>query len=130
MFWPADGNARAVVTPYAAVGLAVGRALALASGADREAALDACEARAGQRLRVRSTHRWSPGERLWWRRWSPLIDLLPGIERWPARWREALVAVVRAKGGRREDDYVRLFDAHPRLASAAVTIGTRRSRVG
>jgi hypothetical protein len=131
MFWPADRKApRAVVTPYAAVGLAIGKALAAVSGADREAALDLCEARAGQRLGVPSTRRWSRSERLWWRRWSPLIALIPGIERWPARWRRDLVATVRAKAGRREADFVHRFDAHPRLAAAVATIGARRSGVG
>ncbi len=70
-------------------------------------------------LGVRSMSRWSRGERLWWDRWSPLIRTLSGVERWSTSNKRALVRVVRAKGGRRESDFVRLFDRH-RLLRAAV----------
>jgi hypothetical protein len=43
---------------------------------------------------------------------------LQGLSRWGAADGRALARVVRAKGGRRESDFVRLFDAHPRLTSA------------
>ena len=43
---------------------------------------------------------------------------LPGLSRWRAADRRALARVVRAKGGRREGDFARLFDAHPRLTTA------------
>jgi len=43
---------------------------------------------------------------------------LSGLSRWSAAERRALARVVRAKGGRRESDFARLFDAHPRLTTA------------
>jgi hypothetical protein len=48
---------------------------------------------------------------------------LPGLDRWPAAERAALVAVIRAKGGRRESDFVARFDAHRRLRSALLALG-------
>ena len=57
-------------------------------------------------------------ERLMFDRWSPLLACIPGIARWPAADRRALVAVIRAKAGQRESDYVKLIDAHVRLRTA------------
>jgi len=98
--------------------------LAARHGADRERSLDDCEREAAERLGVRSRAGWSGGERLWWRRWSPLVLALPRISRWSAAERRALAAVVRAKGGRRESDYVRRFDAHAKLRRALLTFVT------
>ncbi len=51
--------------------------------------------------------------------------MLPGVQRWTAAEKRALVAVVRAKGGRRESDFVRRFDAHRRLRRAIVSLAQR-----
>ena len=37
----------------------------------------------------------------------------------------ALVDVIRAKGGRRESDFVARFDAHPRLGAAIAALARR-----
>jgi hypothetical protein len=44
---------------------------------------------------------------------------------WPAADRRALAEVVRAKGGRRESDYVRRFDGHRRLRCSVTTLAQR-----
>jgi hypothetical protein len=44
--------------------------------------------------------------------------LLPGLARWSAGERRTLAGVIRAKGGPREDAFVRAFDAHPRVGAA------------
>jgi hypothetical protein len=129
VFWPPAEVRRAVVTPSAAIGFALARRLSAAAGSDREAALDACERRIAERLRVRSLSRFSRTERLWWRRWAPLVDAIPGLGRWTPRQREALVRVLRAKGGRSERTYARLFDAHPRLAAAVLAVGRGAARM-
>ena len=59
-----------------------------------------------------------------WERWSPLLLALPGTERWTADERKAAVRVVRAKGGRHESDYVRLFDRHRKLRRAVLGLGS------
>jgi hypothetical protein len=129
LFWPERANRHAVVTPTASIGFAIARRLAARSGADREAAVRACEERVAKRLGVRSLRRWTAGERLWWRRWAPLLDALPGLERWSAADRRSVVRVVRAKGRRREHEFARLFDAHLRLRSAVLALGRRRPRM-
>ena len=48
--------------------------------------------------------------------------MLPGLARWKAAARRALVDVIRAKGGRRESDFVRRFDAHGSLRRALVKL--------
>jgi hypothetical protein len=127
VYWKQKERQTAVISPHAGLGFALSRRLAKAAGADREAALDAFEERAGKRLGVRSTRGWPQAERLWWRRWSPLIDAIPGLDGWSGRERNAFVTIVRAKGARRESEYARLFDAHPRLAATVLAVA-RRSR--
>jgi hypothetical protein len=67
---------------------------------------------------LQSLRGFTPNERLAWRRWSPFVLALPGLQRWSAADRRAAARVVRAKGGRRESDFAALFAAHPRLARA------------
>jgi hypothetical protein len=108
--------------PLGNVGLRISRLLAARGGADRERAVRECSREAARLLGVRAFGAWSPGERLAWERWSPLVLALGGVERWPAPDRRALVAVVKAKGGRRESDFVRLFDRHRRLRRAVLRL--------
>jgi hypothetical protein len=104
------------------IGLAASRYLAERFGADREGALRTCSREAARLLGVRSLKRFTPGQRLIWERWSPLILTLPGIERWSRADRQALARVVRAKGGRRESDFLPLFNRHRRLQRALLTL--------
>jgi hypothetical protein len=104
------------------IGLHVSRLLAERFGAEREQGMRVCTREAAAIAGVRSFVGWSAGERLAWERWSPLVLALGGVERWPARDRLALVRVVRAKGGRRESDFVRFFDAHRRLRRAVLRL--------
>ena len=80
-----------------------------------------------RRIGVRSLTGWTPGERLAWQRWSPLILTLPGVSRWSTANRRALVRIVRAKGGRSEMGYASRLNAHPLLGSALFG-GARRRR--
>ncbi|MCZ7565581.1 MAG: hypothetical protein M5U08_18820 [Burkholderiales bacterium] len=59
----------------------------------------------------------SADERRAWSRWAPIVAVLPGVARWPARDRRALARVISAKGGRSEDAYLARFAAHPRLGA-------------
>jgi len=113
LHWAPDARRTGVVTPIAAIGLAAARH----DGASERTAM--------RRLGVRSLRGWSAGERLWLRRWAPLIEAVPRIERWRVTERRALVALVRAKGGRRESDYVRLSEAHRHWSDALLALGTR-----
>lgn len=119
VYWSA-GRARDDVIglfPIGTIGLAITDLLARRFGADRERGERVCAGEAAHLCSVRGWQRWPTGEKLWWRRWSPLILLL-GVESWTAGQRRALVDVVRAKGGRRESDYVRRLDAHKKLRAA------------
>lgn len=84
----------------------------------REQASLALDREAAALLGVRSLRGWSAGERVAWQRWAPLVMALPGVARWSRDNRKALVAVIRAKGGRRESDFVLAFDKHRPLRRA------------
>ncbi len=108
--------------PLGRIGLAVSGYLTRRFGGRRQHGLRTCEREAAELLGVRSMGEFSAGERVAWRRWSPLLLILPGIASWSARERRELVRVVRAKGGRRESDFVRRFDRHRRLRRALVKL--------
>ena len=104
------------------VGLGITDLFAKRFGSDREQGEEVLAAEAALRLGSPSFRGWSASEKLAWRRWSPLVALVNDVDRWPAADREALVQVVRAKGGRRELDYLHRFNDHRRLRKAVVRL--------
>jgi hypothetical protein len=100
------------------VGLKVTQAVAARFGSDREKAAAVLTREAMTSLGLRSFSGYSADERLAFARWAPLVAILPGLSKWTAAERRALVRVIRAKGGRRESDFVNLFDAHRKLRRA------------
>jgi len=107
------------------IGVRVSRAIARRFGSDREGAIRTCSEEARRLLGVRSLAGWTREERSAWERWAPLILSLPGVERWSAADRRALAAVARAKGGRRESDFVRMFDRHRPLRRALLAMASQ-----
>ena len=103
-------------------GLAVTDMLARRFGSEREKAEAVLTLEARDLLGLRALSGWSAGERLAFRRWAPLVTILPGIARWTTAETRGLAAVIRAKGGRHESDFVRLFDAHRKLRRAIATL--------
>lgn len=108
--------------PLGNAGLKIGEYLAGNYGADRERGIRECSAEAARVLGVRSFSRFTPNQRLWWRRWSPLVLLLPGVKRWSPANRKALVGVIKAKGGRSEIGFVQEFDKHKQLQRALLKL--------
>jgi hypothetical protein len=104
------------------IGLRVSQLLADRFGADRERGIRTLSREAARLLGVRSQRGWSAAEKLAWRRWSPLVVLLPGVARWSAANRRAIAQAVRAKGGRSEADFVARFDAHRPLRRAILNL--------
>jgi hypothetical protein len=110
------------ILPLGNVGLALSRYLGERFGSAREEARRACTREAAKRLNLRSLRGFSPGERLAWERWSPLLLLIRGVEGWSREEKRELVEIVRAKGGRRESDFVARFDRHPKLRRALLRL--------
>jgi hypothetical protein len=104
------------------IGFKIMGTLAERFGADREKGIRMCSNEAARLLGLRSLNRFSPGEKLAWERWSPLVMLLGGIKRWSLSDKRALVEVIRAKGGRRESRFVELFNKHRRLQNAILKL--------
>lgn len=104
--------------PLARIGLGAARLLDRTGGVDREGALTDCSRAALRRCGLKSFAGFTDDERRAWGRCAPLVLLLPGVERWPARERHAAADVLRAKGGRSEREFVRRLVAHARLHAA------------
>jgi hypothetical protein len=104
------------------IGCKITSTLAGRFGADREGAIRTCSREAARMLGLRSLRGFTPGERLAWERWSPLVVALEDAGKWSRAQKRALVEIVRAKGGQRESRFVRLFDRHHRLQRALVRL--------
>lgn len=104
------------------IGLAATRWLSRHCGGDRRAAAGAIANEAAVLLGAGDRRGWTAGERHAFRAWAPLILAMPGVARWSATERRAAAALIRAKGGRRESDYVRLLDRHARLRGALTAL--------
>jgi hypothetical protein len=124
MFYRMDPSRKVSIgtLPLGAIGMRITRQLADRHGGLREKALRECSGEAAALLGVRSFRSFSPGERLAWKRWSPLVLSLKGVNRWSATNKRALVKVMRAKGGRRESEFVKLFDRHKLLMKAVLSL--------
>lgn len=113
------------IVSVADVGLRASRYLARRFGADREEGARVCAREAAARAGLRGPRAlagFTPAERHAWERWAPVVMMIPGVERWSPAARRGLVAVIRAKGGRRESDFVGLFDAHHLLRRAVLRL--------
>ncbi len=108
--------------PLANAGLAVTDLLAKRFGGAGDRGAAECAREAAARLGAGPGRGWTREEREAFARWAPLALLLPGVGRWSAAERRALAGVMRAKGGRRESDFVRAFDAHPKLGAAVAEL--------
>jgi len=109
----------------AGVGLTVSALLTRRFGRAPARGFAACAEEAAARLGAGPRRGWSVGERLAFGRWAPVVLALPRVDGWSAAERTALVEVIRAKGGRRESEFVRRFDAHPRLRRAIAALARR-----
>jgi hypothetical protein len=107
------------------IGMAATRLLSRRWGGDRRAAATAAADAAAALLGAGARGRWPAAERASFAAWSPLILALPEAARWSAAQKRAAVAVMRAKGGRRESDFVRLLDRHAALRAGLERLAAR-----
>jgi hypothetical protein len=87
-------------------------------GSQREEAARRCSKQLADALGVDSISDWPADEQLMWHRLSPAIAAIADVRDWSKADRDALLDVIRAKGGVHEKHYVALFDAHKRLRRA------------
>jgi hypothetical protein len=127
VYWHASASRRDVIgqLPLANVGLAVTDLLARRFGGDADRGAAECAREAATLLRGGPDAGWSAAETQAFERWAPLMLLLPGAARWSAAEKRAAVRVIRAKGGVRESDFVRAFDAHAPLRAAIAELARK-----
>src|SRR5258708_18625315 len=104
------------------IGLAAGRAFA-ASGQTAEEYGAASLVRAAKALSL-NVAALNARQRRVFRRLAPVLALIPDLERWSREEREAVIAVVKAKAGPREDRYIHLLTRHTRLREALIRLGS------
>jgi len=110
------------IFPLENLGLHVTRMMARRFASDREKGVTTCVGEATKLLGVGTIKNLAKDERQAWARWSPLVLLLPGLERWNRREKTALASIICAKGATHELDYLHQFDRHKRLRAALVEL--------
>ena len=100
------------------IGLKISDLLAEDYGVNRDQGEKDLADKAAKQLGLRNFNGWSKGEKLAWRRWAPLVALLPSLENWTSAERRALTQVIRAKGGTQELQFLHRFNAHDRLRAS------------
>jgi hypothetical protein len=90
------------------------RELAKTGLPSRRRANDAIAHQLATDLGLKSPNGWSGEERRWFVRLAPIVAATHPVA-WPKRDRDALVRLMRAKGGRCERDFIRQFGEHKRF---------------
>jgi hypothetical protein len=112
-------GARAPYWPRLAdFGKAIATHLATIAPVDRSGALSSCLDEIEPILGAWRPSRANRAVRHAWKNWSAIVPLIPGIRRWKVADRRDLAHIISAKGGRRDSDYLALFDRHPQLGRA------------
>jgi hypothetical protein len=106
------------------IGLAVNRRMAREFGGDAGRIRRSSERSVARKLGV-SPSRWSEAEQRSFSNWALALDLVPGLRRWPAADRRAVVSIIRTKATRSEAAYLHLCQRHARLRSALIVLGSR-----
>jgi hypothetical protein len=119
------GSMRLHLTPGAApdfepgaLSEAVLQHLSTVARGDRAAAVRQCAARVRNVLGVADDAAWPADERRAFIDLAPAIDLIPDLAKWTAQEKRSLLALMRAKGQRTEDQYIGALRAHKRLMAA------------
>jgi hypothetical protein len=105
------------------LGLAVQRRMATRYGGDAARARQESSARVARALAV-PTHRWTPAQRSAFENLALVLDLVPGLSRWPVDERVAIGRLARAKAGGDETRFLRLLQRCGRLRRAVLRLGS------
>ncbi|MDH4189743.1 MAG: hypothetical protein OEW21_06020 [Betaproteobacteria bacterium] len=118
MFYHFDPSRPAPTPPLAAIGAGVARAITRRSARSRAQGMRECHREAMAITGLRTLNGFSADERRAWLCWAPLVVALEAAADWSTAEKRSLVEVIRAKGARRESDFVARFTAHGKLARA------------
>lgn len=100
------------------ISLAQTRFIASHFNGDRSRAEREAPELARRTLVLSSTKGWTPDERLWFNRLALFVLSLPNLEEWTTRDKQNLVAILKAKGAVREQNYVKSLREHRKLTEA------------
>jgi hypothetical protein len=106
------------------LGLAVNRRMARDFGGEAHRIRRVSEKSVARKLGV-NPRRWSDVELRAFSDWALVLDLIPGLSRWSAANRRAVVDIIRVKATRSEAAYLRLAQRHELLRAALIRLGSR-----
>jgi hypothetical protein len=122
--WHVNGDSGSAPCDPADLSLAVSAWIAQRFHGNRAAATAHALPAVTRSLRPRDIARWPASELAAFQSFCPLLVLIPGLERWPARDKAAVIALARAKGAD-EFRYHHLLRRHARLGAALRQISAR-----
>jgi len=106
------------------IGFAVQRRMARDFGGDAARMRERCAAALARTLGERR-HAWRGEARRAFEDFALVLGLVPGLSRWTAAEKQALVRILRAKAGPEESRFLRLLKGHSRLREAILRLGSR-----
>jgi hypothetical protein len=104
------------------IGLAVQRHMATKFNGDPEEMCRVTSAALAANLRT-DPGRWSPLEQSAFRDFAFMLSLVPELRSWTREQKQALAAIIRAKGSANETVYLRLMQRHEALRRALLRLG-------
>ncbi len=107
------------------LGLAVNRAMALEFGGNAERIRTASGKGVAKALGLRPGA-LSPLERRAFEGFAPVLDRISDLRRWKTEDRRGVAAILRAKAGRTEREYLRRMQRHRRLRETLIRLGSGR----
>lgn len=101
--------------PVEKIGRIVTKYIADRFGGRRDEAIRESVKHVARTLNIKGWRRWSRDEITGLERLAPLVATFPDLQEWTVREKAALARLIRAKGGRRERDFVRLSNSCSRF---------------
>jgi hypothetical protein len=105
------------------LGLAVQKKMAVGFGGDASKMRRAATNSLAKALGV-NPETWSSREQWAFGNFAAVLALVPGVARWTQEEKRALVAVIRAKAGANESQYLQRLQKHVPLRDALLRIGS------
>ena len=105
------------------IGLAVQRQMAKSFAGDASLFRQTAARKLARLLNVRPGT-WSPLKQKVFSNFAVALDIIPGVAHWTSAEKDLLVGIIHAKANASEPRYSALLQAHPRLRSAILKLGS------
>jgi len=97
--------------------------------ANRRQALHSAASQVAETLGIQDLNEWAPAERQGFVRMASIVGAIEDLPRWRRSEKSSLAALMKAKGGSFERDYIMRLRKHDRFRKALVALADRIERI-